>query len=117
MATFEDFVRENTPSTECSEEARELEVCRDQSAVSGLTVLNVSTAVSSVFNAAALPGIGKSERDELSAHVAEVVSSDSFISELSSRLGDPKLGETENEFVARARMAFRSMMHQRLRKK
>jgi len=117
MATFKDFVDENLQFSEESERRNPLGISLDKNNLPAFTPRNITSLVSTVFEAAALRNIGKPEQNDLAAHLADVVSSDAFISELSSTLGDPKPGESENEFVARARMAFRGIMHQRLKKR
>jgi hypothetical protein len=50
-----------------------------------------------------------SKREQFSREVAKKVTNEKFTSELSEQLGVPGEGETEEEFVARARGIFRRL--------
>ncbi len=110
MSDFKDFVKKHDgmmPPPQLGHES---------SAVKPFNVTNLSSAVLSVFRSAQLLDVENKKQQELSEHVAEVVASDTFIEELSTTLGDPMPEESENEFVARARMAFRGLMSKKLSK-
>lgn len=116
MSTFEKFVHEAKASSSSNESSTPGRIGRDDLAGELFSSSNISAAVSSVLTKAALFSDTRSKQAELSNHVAKLATSDELVAELSTTLGDPKPGETENEFVARARMAFRGIMKRKLTK-
>lgn len=110
MSDFKEFVKKNAGKVPPAQ------LGHDGKAVEAFNVGNLSAAVFSVFSSAHLLDVGSKKQRKLSEHVAGVVASDSFIEELSNSLGDPQPGESEDEFVARARMAFRGLMSKKLNK-
>ena len=60
--------------------------------------------------------VGQSEEDKFSSEVAEIVAGNEFISELSDKIGKPKINESENEFVDRAKNLLRELLKSKVLK-
>ena len=57
-----------------------------------------------------------SEEAKFSHEVAEIVSGEEFISELSTKIGKPRSGESEDEFVDRAKNSLRDLLQRKVLK-
>jgi hypothetical protein len=59
---------------------------------------------------------GQSEKAKFSSEVAKIVAGDEFINELSIKIGKPKINESENEFVDRAKKLLRELLKSKVLK-
>ncbi|MGY3014656.1 hypothetical protein ACVWZ5_000161 [Pseudomonas sp. TE6283] len=65
---------------------------------------------------AALGGVlGKSKATQFADDAATIITSDDFLNELESQLGLPQKGESEDEFVARAKASMFEMLKSKLK--
>ena len=65
-----------------------------------------------------VPGLSLStdQASEFSDKAGKLVSSDEFIQELSNRINEPEAGESEEDFVKRAKDALRALLTEKLTK-
>jgi hypothetical protein len=72
---------------------------------------SISEISKSLLQDAALP-FASTEVAKLSDETAKLVNTDQFMDKLSEVVGTPKSGESEDEFVNRAKAAFRMVLRQ-----
>jgi hypothetical protein len=74
------------------------------------------TIRSKLMSESALPagGVSAADAQRFEESVGDIVASDAFLEQLSEEVGEPKAGETEEEFVTRAKAALRSLMRESL---
>ncbi|AHC82530.1 hypothetical protein X970_11110 [Pseudomonas monteilii SB3101] len=59
--------------------------------------------------------LGKSKATQFADDAADLITSDDFLNELESELGLPQKGESEDEFVARAKASMFEMLKAKLK--
>ena len=63
-----------------------------------------------IGTALVVSGIPKAQADEFTSKTMTLVSSKTFLMAISDEIGLPKAGETEDDFVSRARSAIRQLL-------
>lgn len=77
---------------------------------------NIRSAIAQVASSSLLAmGVSQESLDRFSDEVSKVATSDSFISEVSEKIGSPAPGETEDDFVNRAKEIMRKALKYRLK--
>lgn len=108
MTSFKDFFNSKTKNP--GEPSGSTAIAAVSSAVArGLTsssdVLTVTTGTIEWTN---------SEKEKFAHQVGELVGSDGFVTELSDKIGKPLPGESEDEFVERAKNAMKKLLSAKL---
>lgn len=109
MSGFKTFVR----SRGLQLPGQALLACDAPEAGSNLPALSASINTSL---AALNPEMGIRRARRASDALAEVIASDEFLDEMDARIGRPKFSETREMYVARAKMALKEMLRQKLKK-
>lgn len=74
------------------------------------TTLRTSLMASSI-----IPNLSTDEKTKFSNQAVELVTQDEFLDELEAKIGDPKVNESEDEFVSRAKDKMRELLKSKLK--
>lgn len=103
MSTLKEFIQSQSP------QGKDVALLKGSSEIA----LSKSIEASFVLSAALT---NHSEETKFSHQVAEIVSGEEFISELSTEIGKPISGESEDEFVNRSKNSLRELLQRKLLK-
>lgn len=105
-----------------AEEATESD--SESSPANGVALIGTNTRLAIVSTLAALShanvrvgaisSLSTDAKTKFADSAAQVTASDEFITELSSNVGQPKTGETEDEFVERAKATMTALLREKL---
>jgi len=84
---------------------------KESSSLAATTKAGIGLATTSILGSA----LGATKAKQFSDDAASLVTSDDFLNELESELGLPQKGETEDEFVARAKASMFEMLKAKLK--
>jgi hypothetical protein len=84
--------------------------------ISKNTLNSLTNKISGSILAAGV-GISETDNEKFSSEVANLAHSDEVLEKLSNNIGKPKSGESENEFVNRAKASLANILRQKLMKK
>lgn len=103
MATFSDFYKHEQEMLSLAGPSGEPSASGIQTAVANAVVLG-------------LDGVDMSNSDvvKFAAQVGELITAESFLKELSGKIGQPTPDESENEFVERCKQTMFGLLTQRL---
>ena len=76
----------------------------------------ITTIKNGLQDSSSVPFIG-SEKDKFIQDVSSLVLSDSFLSELQDKVGDPSEGESEDMYVSRAKSDMKALLKSKFLKK
>jgi len=101
MAKLKDIVKGSQDSNSPGENA-------------GTSIANTITTMMSLKSVAFL-GIARDKQAEFAAQAASLVTDDEFLDELQDKIGKPLANESEDEFVANAKIKMRELLKSKLK--
>jgi hypothetical protein len=102
MSNFKEFVEEPNSSFITSQDF-------------GLTIAEIQQNLPKKVELAASSFLGEDKAQRFSREVSSVIKDESFLTELSDKIGEPLDEESEDEFVLRSTDALKQMLHKKFR--
>lgn len=107
MTSFKDFFKMETNNGKLSSSY-------SVATVSSAVMEGLTSSVNRLATSASIISLSKSDKKEFADQVGDLVESEEFVTELSDQIGKPQPGESEDEFVERAKNAMKKLMRAKL---